>query len=385
MDDKDGNTGAEIWASFCDQLKLAGQRLLDGPALSEPQRQAEALRHLTRLLTTSIQLSVENADADAPRFSRLNNTGAYLTHEDVSWLVAPVRNGAAYRVTGNVSRLHDVNVAVHLDSPHRGPSVGNLGLDELAIGPSGEVTLIASDAPPPGNSITLPPGAKYLSIREYYYDWPSERPGQFQIERIDGAAPPRPSLSTASNQLGKTSDWISTYLGQMAASAARMAQDDANVLSAPASSPNGSSHILYGWGHFALGDGECLIIDFEAPQARHWTVQWLVLPFFSNPDVVHRSTSVRGSDAHVDPDGRVRIVVSHDDPGVKNWLDVRGYRTGALFYRWIRSQTAPHPRTRLIPRERLFEVLFDDVPRYGPDQRKQQLAVRQSHFSLVGR
>ena len=45
--------------------------------------------------------------------------------------------------------------------------------------------------------------------------------------------------------------------------------------------------------------------------------------------------SCNGHQAHVDADGRVRVVVAHVDPGVPNWLDTEGRPIGMVVYRYV--------------------------------------------------
>jgi hypothetical protein len=48
------------------------------------------------------------------------------------------------------------------------------------------------------------------------------------------------------------------------------------------------------------------------------------------------------------PDGGLRVVLSHEDPGVANWLQTAGHRQGTMCWRWIGAPRPLHPRTRVI-------------------------------------
>jgi len=53
------------------------------------------------------------------------------------------------------------------------------------------------------------------------------------------------------------------------------------------------------------------------------------------------------------PDGSVRIVVAHEDPGVPNWVNTVGHSQGTMCFRWIRATEHPQPRTRVVKRSEL--------------------------------
>ena len=58
------------------------------------------------------------------------------------------------------------------------------------------------------------------------------------------------------------------------------------------------------------------------PDSRYWSFQLYNLAWFELVDPVDRQTSLSHEQVSIDGDGRVRVVVSHRDPGVANWLDV---------------------------------------------------------------
>jgi hypothetical protein len=48
------------------------------------------------------------------------------------------------------------------------------------------------------------------------------------------------------------------------------------------------------------------------------------------------------------PDGSVRLVVAHADPGVPNWIETAGHRRGSMCLRWVGAASHPEPSTRVI-------------------------------------
>ena len=62
-------------------------------------------------------------------------------------------------------------------------------------------------------------------------------------------------------------------------------------------------------------------------------------------DCANRQTSLNLAQAEREPDGSIRIVLAHRDPGAANWLDTIGHRTGALTLRFTRAGAKPPART----------------------------------------
>ena len=52
--------------------------------------------------------------------------------------------------------------------------------------------------------------------------------------------------------------------------------------------------------------------------------------------------------AEYEPDGSVRLIVAHEDPGLPNWLDTAGHTSGTMSFRWIRAEEHPEPATRVV-------------------------------------
>ena len=65
-------------------------------------------------------------------------------------------------------------------------SSANVLLDELDLGPDGEVDLILSADPHEGNWLPIAENATALVVRHFFYDWDTEVASSLSIERIGG-------------------------------------------------------------------------------------------------------------------------------------------------------------------------------------------------------
>ena len=78
----------------------------------------------------------------------------------------------------------------------------------------------------------------------------------------------------------------------------------------------------------------------------------------------------------VDPDGRVRIVLSVKDPGVRNWIDPSGFPKAFAQWRWYLSDRYLVPETKLVPLEDLRRHLPATTATVSPEERRVHLAAR---------
>ena len=96
-------------------------------------------------------------------------------------------------------------------------------------------------------------------------------------------------------------------------------------------------------------------------------------------DWTHAQTSLNRSQAvldhdGVDADGVLRVVVSTTDPGVANWMDTTGYRTGVVQCREIGSVEVPELTARVVPLASLRDHLPPDTAFVSPEERGRRAA-----------
>ena len=202
-----------------------------------------------------------------------------------------------------------------------------------------------------------------LVIREVYNDWSAQR-GSVAIARTDtaGTAPPPLSMdliekrwATAGRQLVQRiktwlqfPQWFYTNL-------------PVNTMVAPRLTPGGLATQFSSAGHFDLAAGQALVITLPATDAPYLGFQLGSLWYISL-DYINHQTSLNGTQAQVDPDGMIRIVVADRNPGVTNWVETLGHRKGFLQFRWQRVSreltAADGPTVELID--------INDVARYLP-------------------
>jgi len=123
-----------------------------------------------------------------------------------------------------------------------------------------------------------------------------------------------------------------------------------------------------------LGIDEALVVEFD----RHDGF-WMVTnmgAFFNSMDYLYRPVSYTPSRATVDPDGKIRLVLCHDDPGLHNWVDTQRFELGNLTYRNVQGSVPTAIRTQLVKRAQLDEALPRDAARVTPVERIAQMRER---------
>jgi hypothetical protein len=68
-------------------------------------------------------------------------------------------------------------------------------------------------------------------------------------------------------------------------------------------------------------------------------------------DYRYFTISINKATAKYEPDGSVKVIVAHHDPGVPNWINTCGHHEGTMCWRWYRleeGEKAVQPNCRVI-------------------------------------
>ena len=371
---------ASAWEAFCARLADVGRELAGLAPNAGPLDMAGGYEHLAELLQLALQWYL-HADPDFPRLITMNDTFELADNR-----FAAVRAGNTYLLRGNASTLFDVNISLHEGWAFLGESGvwGDLGLDDLSVEPDGSFELVISPERQDGNWLELPSEATILHVREYYADWDVHRPGTFEVVRIgsEGSAPDRMDGAELAHRLDEVLRFVTGYTPSHLTMINWLNSQPPNLVQIPTRQEAGNRNIAYSFGRFDLDPSEALLLEFPEPDARLWGVQWLTTPWYENPDLANRSTSVRDENAFVNDDGKVRVLVCATDPGVPNWLDIGGYREGVLAVRWIWTESdGPGIDCSVVPVDEVAQRLPGDTPKIDADARAGEQARRRASLA----
>ncbi len=104
---------------------------------------------------------------------------------------------------------------------------------------------------------------------------------------------------------------------------------------APRLTPGGLATQYSSVGHFDLTPDQAMVITVPVTDAPYLGFQ-LGSMWYISLDYINHQTSLNGTQAQADPDGKIRIVVSERNPGVTNWVRDARPRKGYLQFRWQR-------------------------------------------------
>ncbi len=157
-------------------------------------------------------------------------------------------------------------------------------------------------------------------------------------------------------------------------------KEPVNQPTAPQSTPGGLSSQRSSIGHYELADDEALIVTVpECTDCAYQAIQ-IGSDWYASTDYETHQTSLTKAQAVTDPDGVMRFVISERDPGIANWLETTGHRTGAMMLRWQRLERdlGPDdgPTVAVVP----FAEVHDHLPHHAavtPEEYAARIAARQ--------
>lgn len=232
-----------------------------------------------------------------------------------------------------------------------------------------------------------PTGPGQLVIREVYADWSAQR-GTLTISRLDTAGTAPPPLSretiekryaTAGKQLvNRVKTWLQFpqwfYLNI-----------PVNTMVAPRLTPGGLATQYSSAGHFELRPDQALVITIPVSDAPYLGFQ-LGSMWYISLDYINHQTSLNNTQAQADPDGKVRIVVADQNPGVTNWVETLGHRRGILQFRWQRVSRpvteAEGPAVEVVDFNAVPATLpYFEHNKISEDQWRERIALRQQQIA----
>ncbi|MGI9164609.1 MAG: hypothetical protein ACR2JI_17060 [Mycobacterium sp.] len=313
-----------------DSIAEAEQLVRDAPHIENEADLLEGLQYLASGVSACIHLAFD-FDRDHPFLQ--SGTGPFtkmgLDNPDTLYFGTRVHAGHEYVVTGVRGATTDLSFQL-LGGDYTDDNVpdSETAFDDRKLD-------IAADGSFEWRF--TPKVNAQLVIREVYNDWSAQR-GSIAIARTDtaGTAPPpltndliEKRFATAGKQLVQR---IKTWLQFPQWFYMKI---PVNTMVAPRLTPGGLATQYSSAGHFDLTPEQALVITLPVTDAPYLGFQ-LGSMWYVSLDYINHQTSLNGTQAQADPDGKIRIVVGDRNPGITNWVETLGHKKGFLQFRWQR-------------------------------------------------
>jgi hypothetical protein len=210
----------------------------------------------------------------------------------------------------------------------------------------GTFEIILSKTQKGRNWLKIEDETSLVMVRQTFANRTKEKPATVFIENLDGRKSPGPvtpamideGLKTASFFVAGASLLFSRWAKGFQKHTNQLPQFDAGVSNAA----GGDAHIIYYHSHWKLQPDEALLIEVKPPDCDMWNFQ-LNNYWMESLDYRYFTVCINQSTAKLQPDGSIRVVVAHHDPGLDNWLDTCGLSEGTMCWRWYRLKSGEKP------------------------------------------
>ena len=324
------------WRRFATRVAAIDDLIRDPRFPSDPVTRTDGYRFAATLLRNALDFAVDDLDPGSPRVRWY--TGRYK----IGWDCPDALYGSVNLEPGARYRLHGHRGSVRflgLQTMAGVRTLRNTHADEWPIDADGHFELLLGpDVEGPG-TLPLDPDADKLLVRQFFYDWVHEEPARVDIERLDDGAGTGVAEPLDPQRLARTLDavmanvesnlrlWASINLSHREERANRFTGQEFG------GSWGGQTHQVAGITYLRVEPGEALILEVPIPRAHYW--EFSLCNFWAETlDYSSHQSSLNGHQARVGTDGTFRAVVSHEDPGVPNWLDPVGHSEASIIYRW---------------------------------------------------
>lgn len=381
------------WEDFIESLRTLPERMLaklPDAHRGDPQVQQEVVR-LALASLASQTTSALGADGDAPQFlpslGQVYNIGQ--PNADTVYRSAAIAPGGSYRIRGVQGTVNHTVLAqmVPQDISISGPR-SHLHLSSLTSDEHGRFDVLLSAEKPEeysGDWWQLHPAAHTLLLRIVSTDWAGGVGPTLSIERVDRPiGRPRPPAGLLEQRLRMLPRMVD-MLALMFVDHHEQLRNDGfvNRFKVFEVGPGALAGQFYYECAYDFADDEALIVESDVPNKCQYRSLILTNEIYETTDWYNNHSSLNIHQAAPDSDGKLRIVVAHKDPGVRNWLDTAGYPRGVIQGRWTECDSHPLPDARLVKLRDLRDTLPVDVAMVTSEER--QAILRERRRALLER
>lgn len=354
-----------------------------------PEEQDRAMFHVMSIEHTGFNVFVAPRQ-DYPSFSKTHAFHHPMTFTwglccpDFHYQFAFADGAGTYRITGKAgtTRWSELHVQSEFWGDPKFRQVAILEFGKMHVEADGSFEIILSPDQHDGNWIKTDPSENQLLlvIRDAMYDWTNDVPAVVQIERLDGLDKPRLQISNRdlATRIRKLTNFARESARHWIGRNDEIVGDvGVNVFwTGKEQNLGGIQHAAYHFMVFDIAEDEGLVFEFDPPKtSTFWAFQLANLQY-DTVDYLNNQSSLNAMQTRVDPDGKIRIVVSARDPGIANWMDTVGHLRGVCASRWVWCDPVPEPVVTRVKLADLPNHLHVGSPTVSPEERRAIVTAR---------
>lgn len=243
--------------------------------------------------------------------------------------------------------------------------------------------------------------ARMVMLRELFYDWAQEDLLDLFIYRVDklgqSSNPYAPARAAEEmRQIGRLTRnqvhfWNEFYAITCEAYGDMNGDGECFMPRNTFNKPNaaslatagGMSTNIYCGGIYELAPDEALIMELHQPVEPYYIGFHLGNMWGESIEFGNAQSSLNACQADREPDGLLRYVIAHQDPGIANWIDTTGHAEGYMSVRWAYPEKPkenwPWATAKVVKLAELDQHLPAHTRRVTPEERRAAIAIRQEH------
>ncbi len=319
---------------------------------------ADAHRHLLRLVSAALELFVERADPLRPLPTVwMSPTRKFLGDSpDTIYTTIPVSAACRYRLTIDPGAARYVGVVAYGRETDGGAVriVASANDHDLPRDPEGRFVVEIGAAS--GDGLVIDPSTFWVMVRQYFRQPYPDQPGSVRVERMDGVAPdttPDPVALAAG--IERAAAWVDAQVRADLALDAIIEDPTGRLTTDPTVVDHAAlvsqffptPDVSYQGCRVELAPDQQLRVDVRPPACRYWSVS-VMTPWLESLEGRVVAASINGERATPNPDGSYTVVIADGDPGVANWIPLRGYRRIQVAYRVLLGEAQPEPASYVV-------------------------------------
>jgi hypothetical protein len=291
-------------------------------------------------------------DARTPNFRRIVTPSRKLTgdNSDAIYFDAPLDSRFAYVIRGNMNGAVYFSMTIEEGATEGDISTATCGVlndTQIDVDADGNFTVYLGGEPRERNWQPLAENASRVTTRHYFeHAIPAAMDSllepRMRIECVSETdVPAPPDDESVSAGIRRVCNFVRTRtlgMPQLAgADSPPFVSTTPNLFPQPQLPGEyglAAADAHYSMAIFVLAPDEALVMTGRWPDCRFGSVS-LWNRFQQTFDYLNRDVSLNRTQAEADEDGRFKMILAHEDPGLPNWLDTEGNSFGLVFWRFF--------------------------------------------------